>query len=187
MIFFRNGMEGFKIFIILQKVKDLKIKGKVFKVKEKKYKKNLDLFVDERRKFDSIKKFKKFVYKSVRNVFGFISKVFGKIMKKQKFEDFEVIQDVLRNWKLIVFYFELSFDRMMMSNGLEEREDSFDDDEFFVLEFSVSESYFSYKVLESNGRGDDERSDDDDNEDDNKEYDISIMKRVGVVYVNKKG
>lgn len=93
---------------------------------------------------------------------------------------------MLRNWKLIVFYFELSFDRMMMSNGLEEREDSFDDDEFFVLEFSVSESYFSYKVLESNGRGDDERSDDD-NEDDNKEYDISIMKRVGVVYVNKKG
>lgn len=184
----RNGMEGFKTSIIPQKVKDLKTKGKAPKVKEKKYKKNSDSSTDERRKFDSIKKFKKSVHKSVRNAFGSISKASGKIMKKQKSEDFEVIQDVPRNWKLSASHSEPSFDRMMMSNGLEEREDSSDDDESSVLESSVSESHSSHKASESNGRGDDERSDDDDdNEEDNKEHDISTMKRAGVAYVNKKG
>ena len=180
----RNGMEGFKTSIIPQKVKDLKTKGKPPKVKEKKYKKNSDSSADERRKFDSIKKFKKSVHKSVRNAFGSISKASGKIMKKQKSEDFEVIQDAPRNWRLSASRSDPSFDQMMMTNGVGDHEDSSEDDESSVLESSVSEGHSSHKASESNGRGDDEDSEEDD---DVKEHDISTMKRAGVAYVNKKG
>ncbi|XP_062582454.1 uncharacterized protein DDB_G0284459-like [Saccostrea cucullata] len=183
----RNGMEGFKTSIIPQQVKDLKTKSKPPKVKEKKYKKNSDSSADERRKFDSIKKFKKSVHKSVRNAFGSISKASGKIMKKQKSEDFEIIQDPPRNWKLTASISDPAFNRTMMLDDTHEREDSSEDEES-VLESSISGSHSSCKAAsESNGRGDDEESEDDIDDDDDKDHDISTMKRAGVAYVNKKG
>ncbi|XP_048728356.1 nucleolar protein dao-5-like [Ostrea edulis] len=180
----RNGMEGFKTSIIPQKVKDLKAKSKPPKVKEKKYKKNSDSSADERRKFDSIKKFKKSVHKSVRNAFGSISKASGKIMKKQRSEDFEVVQDPPRNWRLTSSHSEPAVNRMMIPDDLGAQEDSSEDEES-VLESSVSESHSSHKASESNGRGDDEESEED--EDESKDHDISTMKRAGVAYVNNKG
>ncbi|XP_061180182.1 protein split ends-like [Saccostrea echinata] len=180
----RSGMEGFKTSIIPQQVKDLKTKSKPPKVKEKKYKKNSDSSADERRKFDSIKKFKKSVHKSVRNAFGSISKASGKIMKKQKSEDFEIIQDPPRNWRLSASHSDPAFTRMMIPD--DGGEDSSEDEES-ILESSISGSHSSCKASESNGRGDDEESEGDDDDDDIKDHDISTMKRAGVAYVNKKG
>ncbi|CAG2202796.1 unnamed protein product [Mytilus edulis] len=89
---------GFKSSVFPAKVNEINYKGKKQKGKERKFKKSIEN--DEKKKHGSIKKFKNSVHKSVLNAFGSISKASGKVLKKNKSEDLDNVNEHPMNWTL---------------------------------------------------------------------------------------
>ena len=89
--------EGFKSTIIPKSMNDLKVQKN--SRKDKKASKPVQN-EDHKEKFGSVKRFKKSMHKGVRNAFGSISKASGKILRRQKAEDLETVDDAPRNWSL---------------------------------------------------------------------------------------
>ncbi|KAH3888247.1 inner centromere protein A-like [Dreissena polymorpha] len=89
--------DGFKSTIIPKSMNDLKVQKN-----SKKDKKANKLVQNEEQKakFGSVKRFKKSMHKGVRNAFGSISKASGKILRRQKAEDLETVDDTPKNWSL---------------------------------------------------------------------------------------
>ncbi|OWF41700.1 uncharacterized protein DDB_G0284459-like [Mizuhopecten yessoensis] len=181
----RGNAQGFKSTIVPSKVNDLKIKEKKGKGKENKYtKRNSDMGTDERRKYDSIKRFKKSVHKSVKNAFGSISKAGGKIIKRQKSEDLEVVNEPPPppNWKLRSsvsapqamnqnFESEQALKYMVPHGFSDHNSDSSDTEE-------------EYEKMRVNFGPEDDRTDEDE---DSEKEEIHQMRRAGVAYIGKKG
>ena len=197
----RKGQtEGFKTSIVPGKVNDLKSKKEKqekAKHKDKRYKKSSDSSADEKRKFDSIKRFKKSVHKSMAHAFGSISKASGKILKKNKSEELFTMEEPEKNWKLEMSSSQSApnFDsqntsdkafKYLVPNGYadhksDDEEESSEDESY--LESSISADSKQVEFSESNGRGgDNEESDNDDDEES-----VHTMKRAGVAYINKHG
>ncbi|XP_069133451.1 protein PRRC2C-like [Argopecten irradians] len=185
MVTSRGHVQGFKSTIVPNKVNDLKIKEKKGKGKENKYTKRAsDAAAEERRKYDSIKRFKKSVHKSVRNAFGSISKASGKILSRQKSEDLEIVNEPPPpppNWKLRSsvsapqamnqnFETEQAMKYMVPHGFSDHNSDSSDEEEY--TKASVN---FGPEV------------DHTDDEDDSDKEEIHQMKRAGVAYIGKKG
>ncbi|KAJ8298727.1 hypothetical protein KUTeg_022787 [Tegillarca granosa] len=183
--------EGFKSTIVPSKVDDLK-KGKS---KSKKYTKKNNADIDEKRKYDSIKRFKKSVHKSVKNAFGSISKASGKILKQRKSDDFEQVDEIDRNpnWQFSSTMTEPSLIaeqsrtarayKYMVPNAYQdhESEDTSEDEQ------NISQRS---KVAFENGDVHDEEvehSDDSESENEAEGENYRLMKRAGVAYVSKKG
>ena len=96
----RNGpSDGFKNTIIPNQMSELKIKKK-----DKKGKKAVAPPMpneeSNKNKFGSVKKFKKSMRQGVKNAFGSISKASGKILKRQRSAEIEMVEDGPRNWSL---------------------------------------------------------------------------------------
>ncbi|CAC5354869.1 unnamed protein product [Mytilus coruscus] len=185
---------GFKSSVFPAKVNEINYKGKKQKGKERKFKKSMEN--DEKKKHGSIKKFKNSVHKSVLNAFGSISKASGKVLKKNKSEDLDYVNDAPMNWTLSSSSSTPSFSgtpvasRPNLSDGqLSNRAykymvpNGYQDHVSLSSESSDEERIVSNKVMfESNGHI--ESNEDTDNEDDK---DQKYLKRAGVAYVSKSG
>ncbi|XP_060068298.1 nucleolar protein dao-5-like [Ylistrum balloti] len=183
MVTSRGQVQGFKSTIVPNKVNDLKYKEKKGKSKENKYtKRNSDMGTDERRKYDSIKRFKKTVHKSVRNAFGSISKAGGKILNRQKSEDLEVVNEPPPppNWKLRS---SVSAPQAMNQNFESEQALKYMVPHGFSDHNSDSSDEDYGKMHVNFGPEDDETDEDEDSE----KEEIHQMKRAGVAYIGKKG
>ena len=191
----RDNSDGFKKTVVPSKVNELQNKSIGKKGKENKYLKKANDSQDEKRKFDSIKRFKKSVRSGVANAFGSISKAGGKILKNKHPVDhyFEEKFDPPTNWHLAN---SASMpDMKNKSNSLSS------------LEASKRNSFQSdkaYKYMVPNGYADHgHESSDEENEessrksvvfengvddsDESADEDLQQMKRAGVAYVSKKG
>ncbi|WAR01623.1 hypothetical protein MAR_008181, partial [Mya arenaria] len=94
----KGSSDGFKSSIVPNNMSEMKAKKKGKKEKRANgYVQNED---SKANKFGSVKKFKKSMHRSVKNAFGSISKASGKILRKQKAEDLETVDDAPRNWSL---------------------------------------------------------------------------------------
>ena len=173
----KGASEGFKSSIIPSTVLDLKSQKKQ---KGGKYKKQApepsEAEPSTKTKFGSVKKLKKSVHKGVRNAFGSISKASGKLLRKQRTEEMETVDNAPKNWK-----FEKTpemkrsksldnYDRYRMSNG-----------------YAVSDSeYDGHSEAESIQNGA-VNSDDETSDDGIAEQIAQNIKRAGIAYVNDKG
>ena len=92
----KASSDGFKSTIVPKNVSDLKGKKKTKKEKKTKMTAEDD---SSKQKLGSVKKFKKSMHKSVRNAFGSISKASGRLLRKQRAEDLEQVDDVPKSWK----------------------------------------------------------------------------------------
>ena len=93
----KGASDGFKSTIVPNNMTNMKTKKKDRKGKKPNgYIQN----EDKANKFGSVKKLKKSMHKSVMNAFGSISKASGKILRKQKAEDLETVDDAPKNWSL---------------------------------------------------------------------------------------
>ncbi|CAG2202808.1 unnamed protein product [Mytilus edulis] len=164
------------------------------KRKREKFKKSIEN--DEKKKHGSIKKFKNSVHKSVLNAFGSISKASGKVLKKNKSEDLDNVNEQPMNWTLSSSSSTPSFSgtpvesRPNLSDGqLSNRAfkymvpNGYQDHVSLSSESSDEERIVNNNVMfESNGHI--ESNEDTDNEDGS---DQKYLKRAGVAYVSKSG
>ena len=176
----KGASEGFKSSIIPNSVADLKSQKKQ---KGNKYKKNPDAAEDQSRKFGSVKKLKKSVHKSVKSAFGSISKASGKLLRKQKAEDMEPVEDAPKNWKFSMMRptnkGSLSQDtsyKHRLSNGFQSETES--ENEHFESETR------EFVGVVPNG---DVNTDDESSDEGMGEKIAQNIKRAGVAYVNDKG
>ncbi|XP_033752094.1 nucleolar protein dao-5-like [Pecten maximus] len=185
MVTSRGYVQGFKSTIVPNKVNDLKIKEKKGKGKENKYtKRNSEMGTDDRRKYDSIKRFKKTVHKSVRNAFGSISKAGGKILNRQKSEDLEVMNEPPPpppNWKLRS---SVSAPQGMNQNLESEQALKYMVPHGFSDHNSDSSDDEDYGKMRVNFGPEVDQTDEDE---DSEKEEIHQMKRAGVAYIGKKG
>lgn len=175
----KGASDGFKSSIIPSAVTDLK-SGK--KQKSNKHKKTADIVDDQnqsKNKFGSVKKLKKSVHKGVKNAFGSISKASGKLLRKQKTEEFEAVEDAPKNWKFgpTVKGDNDNSHRYSRKIALHPSSDS-EDEEHFRTETR------EYTGIVPNG---DVNSDDETSDEGMAEQIARSIKRAGVAYVNDKG
>ena len=172
-----SSADGFKSTIIPNTMTDMKTK------KKGKGKKDSS-FSDEqnKNKFGSVRKLKKSVHKSVKNAFGSISKASGKILRKQRSEDFETVDDAPKNWSMTANgnrqNDRSSKYRIPLSYEQDEESDS-------DIEQYRQENEFSEVVFRQNGRRDSEESEDSTYESEDKAP--QNIRRAGVAYISAKG
>lgn len=90
--------DGFKSTIVPNTMSELKVKKK--EKKAKKVSATTPTEENNKNKFGSVKKFKKSMRQGVRNAFGSISKASGKILKRQRSAEIEMVEDAPKNWSL---------------------------------------------------------------------------------------
>ena len=177
----KGASEGFKSSIIPNSVMDLKSQKKQ---KGNKFKKNTDGGEDQNtaKKFGSVKKLKKSVHKSVKSAFGSISKASGKLLRKQRTEDMEPVEDAPKNWK---------FSAKQTSKGTTNKDNShiYRMSNGFRSETESEDEHLENDVIEFDSvvpNGDIDT--DDETSDEGMEEKIAQnIKRAGVAYVNDKG
>lgn len=175
----KGASEGFKSSIIPNTVSDLKSQKKQ---KGNKYKKNTESSEEQSRtKFGSVKKLKKSVHKGMKNAFGSISKASGKLLRKQRSEEMEPVDDAPKNWKFSkgpAMRQSKSFDnydKYHMSSGYHAGSDS---------EYEAQSETESREFSSPNGYV---NSDDETSDEGIAEQIARNIKRAGVAYVNDKG
>ncbi|XP_060555734.1 uncharacterized protein LOC132716469 [Ruditapes philippinarum] len=175
-----SSIDGFKSTIIPNAMTDMKAKKKG---KGKKIQKDSSFSEEQNKnKFGSVRKLKKSVHKGVKNAFGSISKASGKILRRQKSEDFEAVDDAPKNWSLTA-----------NGNGQSDRSHKYkiplayaqDDDSDSDIEQYRHENEFSEVVFRQNGRRDSEESEDSTYESEDKAP--QNIRRAGVAYISAKG
>lgn len=175
-----SSFDGFKSTIIPNTMTDMKVKKK-YKGK-KQQKDNGPLDEQNKNKLGSVRKLKKSVHKSVKNAFGSISKASGKILRRQKSEDFEAVEDAPKNWSLTAntsgqgdhsknFKVPLGY----------EQEDSDSEEEVYS-----HDNEFSEIVFRQNGKNDSEEESSDSTYESEDKAPQNI-RRAGVAYISAKG
>ncbi|XP_053384074.1 serine/arginine repetitive matrix protein 1-like [Mercenaria mercenaria] len=174
-----NSTDGFKSTIIPNTMTDMKTKKKKGKNSQKE---NGPSDEQNKNKFGSVRKLKKSVHKSVKNAFGSISKASGKILRRQRSEDFEAVEDAPKNWSMTA-----------NANGQGDRSHKYriplsyeqDEDTDSDIEPYNHDHEFSEVVFRQNGRNDSEESSDSTYESEDKAP--QNIKRAGVAYISAKG
>lgn len=176
----RSGpSDGFKNTIIPNQMSDLKVSKK-----EKKGKKTNGTAPAEdnnKTKFGSVKKFKKSMRKGVKNAFGSISKASGKILKRQRAAEIEMVEDAPKNWSLTANNggHNISRAQRYQVPNDDERDDLTDSDS----ENLSHENEYSEMAFEQNGFVDDRESSE---EEDEAEIDVKQYRKSRVKDKKKK-
>ncbi|KAL4224645.1 hypothetical protein ACF0H5_015342 [Mactra antiquata] len=175
----QGASDGFKSTIIPNTMTEMKTKKKTKSKKPKDMGSTAEL---NKNKFGSVKKLKKSMHKSVKNAFGSISKASGKILRRQKSEDFEQVDDVPKNWSLTANSNGTSNRSSKYQIPMEYNHDAGSDSE---NEEYGNDKQFSEVIFRQNDKHDSEESSDSTYESEDKAP--QNIRRAGVAYISAKG
>lgn len=174
-----TSFDGFKSTIIPNTMTEMKVSKKT-KVK-KKQKESVPSDEQNKKQVGSVRKLKKSVHKSMKNAFGSISKASGKILRRQRSEDFEVVEDAPKNWSMTTNMNGQGDHSKKYHIPLRYEHEASDSD----VEGYSPENEFSEIIFRQNGRHDSEDSSDSTYESEDKAP--QNIRRAGVAYISAKG